>query len=92
MGKNGESLKKKREHFVFQFMEITDELKFKKDQEDARKKNLRDLGRQLEALQADLANAEETVDIQVCKKNLGDLGRQLEALQGTKFHLSAGNY
>ena len=54
-----------REHFVLQFMEITDELKFKKDQEDARKKNLRDLGRQLEALQADLANAEETVDIQV---------------------------
>ena len=46
-------------------MEITDELKFKKDQEDARKKNLRDLGRQLEALQADLAYAEETVDIQV---------------------------
>ena len=44
---------------------MQDELKFKKDQEDARKKQVRDLQRQLEALKNDLANAEETTDIQV---------------------------
>ncbi|XP_052276673.1 structural maintenance of chromosomes protein 5-like [Dreissena polymorpha] len=45
-------------------VEIRSEMRFKQEQEDARKRRLQDLRRQLEALENDIQSLDDTVDVQ----------------------------
>ncbi|XP_060572956.1 structural maintenance of chromosomes protein 5-like [Ruditapes philippinarum] len=62
--KKAEANGKEGDNLTDKYVEAQDELKFKKDQEDARKKRVRDLNKQLEALENELQNTEETEDVQ----------------------------
>ncbi|XP_053393705.1 structural maintenance of chromosomes protein 5-like [Mercenaria mercenaria] len=62
--KKAEANGKEVDNLTDKYVEAQDELKFKKEQEDARKKRLRDLNKQLEALENELQNTDETEDVQ----------------------------
>ncbi|XP_052777305.1 structural maintenance of chromosomes protein 5-like [Mya arenaria] len=58
--KNGSEV----DNLTDKYVDVKDELKFKREQEESRKKRLRDLNKQLEALETDLRNLDDTENVQ----------------------------